>query len=1227
MEEGRKPENEQIKYWAFISYSQRDGKWGKWLFRALEHYRAPWGLRGRPSRDGTVPKRLYPIFRDREELPGSSDLGDNLNSALRRSRYLVVICSPNAAKSFWVNQEIRYFKSHVGEDRVLCFIIDGEPNASEKEGDKSLECFPEAVRYRVNAAGEVTDDRTEPIAADARRHGDGKRNAKIKLLAGLLGVNYDDLKRREKWRIIRRRITQGALAAAAIAIGVWYWLQPGYVKIQMRPNPPGLAVTIDGRPVESSDLDDREIPVSPGSHVFQFAAPNYMDKKLEVTVTRLQHWGMVAEMVHEKGQLNAEAGPTGETDPQIQVDGNVVGPLIDQLAIDTGEHQVSALMPGRYERAQRVTTRRGESQSLYLSLDPAKTAWEIKLPSVQEGFANLGDVDGDGIEDFAHNFTDRIEIISGATGKVLHTYPTLDGYNRPFSGADLGPKVGRVALSSGTGNVVAPDGSHLTDVVCISGDPAKPFPLWVWQNPAPPRDNASATVVPDQNGDGVSDLVVTSVADEFYLVDGAAGSTIRNLNSGVGQWVTPPQVRLCTTKDGDGLLVLGRRPGANADESALKQTYHAGLISLKSGQLVWEKDLPGLTGIYITQVIGMHQPVLAMVDETDWKICSGATGQIIYQGKLPRADKNAALKCFAFANVNGVPYWIMLFPPSSVPSDPKVAAVRISDGTVAWHRDDLLPISDQLYEGDVLARSDDGGLFLRTDEALYCLDPSQKGAILWRHPVDSVPTLRLLRDSTGKRLLFVPERHKIFHCFDLGGAPLWGAWLENSPEFAPVLMLADSHAGGRSRLILGRHFGRGETNEIACLPVPLDGYWERRVIPPNAPAGSSGASDPRSAHVGPHGVVADLTAAARTQPNGLCFDAETGAMLWTAPELFESAFGRFGAAPGIENWEAPPAYGKWGGVDAFALTGYHPPSSGQTSVFVYRAIDGLNLADIPIEPTTVSYAASLMEDVDGDGKTDVVVARPALRDMNRGGFMNSGDVVAVGGAQQKQIWRKEMDQPCALAIARLPNEKKARVIVTLNNGTLCALDGSDGTQIWTLGGDVIGPAAEVDIGGQPALIVVGKQGAVRVVDPVTGKVTRSAILNGIADLHGPVVAADSILMIACGNAGLIALDAQTLNEKWRLSRPVSVPPAMVNIAGEADTQAVVCTDSANVLLVNPKTGGIVWSGLLDGASTDGTAAPYGQIAVLPAENGRSARLMVTCKDGILRSLPITGRDH
>lgn len=210
------------KYWAFISYSHTDETWAKWLHQRLETFPVPRTLVGRPAERGdTVPRRIAPVFRDRDELPGASRLEDNIRDALAGSRYLIVICSPRSAVSRWVNEEVIAFKTLGRADRILCLIIDGEPNATDKPDCGLLECFPPAIRHVVHPDGSLSSEREEPIAADARLGKDGKSDALLKLVAGVLGVGFDDLKRREERRRRRMRMLWSLAATVLLAAAGW----------------------------------------------------------------------------------------------------------------------------------------------------------------------------------------------------------------------------------------------------------------------------------------------------------------------------------------------------------------------------------------------------------------------------------------------------------------------------------------------------------------------------------------------------------------------------------------------------------------------------------------------------------------------------------------------------------------------------------------------------------------------------------------------------------------------------------------------------------------------------------------------------------------------------------------------------------------------------------------------------------------------------------------------
>mgnify|MGYP001164645990 CR=1 FL=1 len=206
------------RYKAFISYSHRDQKWAGWLHRAIETYRVPKHLVGQQTSMGTIPARTAPVFRDRDELASATDLGTKLREALEGSACLLVICSPASAASHWVNEEILSFKRLGRADRIFALIVGGEPYASGMPGREREECFPPALRFQLDEQGNLGDTPAEPIAADARAGKDGKTNAQIKLLAGMLGLGFDALRQREQQRRQRRLAIVAACSMAGMVL-------------------------------------------------------------------------------------------------------------------------------------------------------------------------------------------------------------------------------------------------------------------------------------------------------------------------------------------------------------------------------------------------------------------------------------------------------------------------------------------------------------------------------------------------------------------------------------------------------------------------------------------------------------------------------------------------------------------------------------------------------------------------------------------------------------------------------------------------------------------------------------------------------------------------------------------------------------------------------------------------------------------------------------------------
>ena len=159
---------------------------------------------------------LRPVFRDQTEL-SSGQLSEAINKALAVSGALVVICSPAAARSRWVDAEIRSFKSLHGDKRVFALIVSGKPNADNAEE----ECFPPALLSSIDSQGEFTGESLEILAANSTGSG-GRRDAFLRITAALLDVGFDELKQRAQQRRQRQfaSMAAGAIVIAAITTGL-----------------------------------------------------------------------------------------------------------------------------------------------------------------------------------------------------------------------------------------------------------------------------------------------------------------------------------------------------------------------------------------------------------------------------------------------------------------------------------------------------------------------------------------------------------------------------------------------------------------------------------------------------------------------------------------------------------------------------------------------------------------------------------------------------------------------------------------------------------------------------------------------------------------------------------------------------------------------------------------------------------------------------------------------
>lgn len=209
---------QEKEYFAFISYQRNDEEWADRLRKKLEHYRLPSSVR---KQDASLPKEIRPIFRDSLELAGGV-LAKEIEKALHQSKYLIVICSPNSAKSPWVNKEIQTFFDLGREDCIIPFIIDGIPFSD----NEVTECFPPALRS-LKGEKELLGINIKEINRDA---------ACIKVVARMFDLKFDSLwQRYDREQRLKKWLWIGAslfLAIIGFCIGGYFIKQNRYIEKQ-----------------------------------------------------------------------------------------------------------------------------------------------------------------------------------------------------------------------------------------------------------------------------------------------------------------------------------------------------------------------------------------------------------------------------------------------------------------------------------------------------------------------------------------------------------------------------------------------------------------------------------------------------------------------------------------------------------------------------------------------------------------------------------------------------------------------------------------------------------------------------------------------------------------------------------------------------------------------------------------------------------------------------------
>ena len=351
--------DQAFKYFAFISYNAKDTDWGKKLHKKLEHYKLPSTL---CSEHGWERKPIKPVFFAPTDIqPGG--LSSELQERLKASQHLIVICSPNSAKSEWVGKEIEFFYNLGRTNNIHFFIVEGTPHS----GNPETECFNPVID-KLGLPEILGANIHEKIY---RRPWLNKERAYVQLISKLLGVEFDAIWQRHKRMMVRKAIawTIGIIAVLAAMIVIWRANQPFTTEIRLNEAAPNTQLPPLKDAVITLTLDNETktdtIRSTDAIIAFTNIPHRYLDQLVHFTVT-----------CRDYTDIDTTLTLTKNTTLTIHRDPSVYGDIHFTLYnIETETYVVNETLQ---IEGQTVTSDENGKVSLFIPLKSQKRIYKIK---------------------------------------------------------------------------------------------------------------------------------------------------------------------------------------------------------------------------------------------------------------------------------------------------------------------------------------------------------------------------------------------------------------------------------------------------------------------------------------------------------------------------------------------------------------------------------------------------------------------------------------------------------------------------------------------------------------------------------------------------------------------------------------------------------------------------------------------------------------------------------
>jgi tetratricopeptide (TPR) repeat protein len=208
-----------MAYDAFMSYSHAaDGQLAPALQSSLQRFAKPWWKLS-----------AVRIFRDETSLAAAYDLTDEIKKALDAANFLILLASPQAAKSKWVEREVRLWLASKAPKTILIVLTEGTiiwDDAGNFDWQRT-NALPPALAGAFRAEPLWVDlswaRTTEHLSARDPRF----QQATAMLAAPLHGKSLDEIageevrQHRKTRRLIQTVVSVIVLLAAAAVTGAW----------------------------------------------------------------------------------------------------------------------------------------------------------------------------------------------------------------------------------------------------------------------------------------------------------------------------------------------------------------------------------------------------------------------------------------------------------------------------------------------------------------------------------------------------------------------------------------------------------------------------------------------------------------------------------------------------------------------------------------------------------------------------------------------------------------------------------------------------------------------------------------------------------------------------------------------------------------------------------------------------------------------------------------------